>query len=106
VDVAADGHRDAVVGAVQVQQQRDAGALDVLEQDRREPGVVGVVGDLVDDRGRLELRVDLVLDDLELLGMLGEQLVEIGAEVLWHEHGWPRCRATRWAQRAAPASGA
>jgi hypothetical protein len=62
VDVAADAQGDPLVRAVEVEHERDRRLRDVLEQDRREAGVGRVVEDLVDDGGRLELGVDLVVD--------------------------------------------
>jgi hypothetical protein len=62
---------------VEVQEHRDRRALDVLEQDCRKARVVGVVEDLVDDGGRFELAVDLLLDDLERVRVRRDQLIEI-----------------------------
>jgi len=84
VHVGVEAERETLVRAVQVDQQRDWRALHVLEQHSRESGVAWVVLGPVDDRGGLELGVDLLGHGLELLGVGLDQLVQVGAEVLGH----------------------
>jgi hypothetical protein len=49
----------------EVQQHRDGGVADALEEDRREARKGVVVEGLVDDCRRLELGVHLLFDDLD-----------------------------------------
>ena len=72
----AEGHAHALLGPELVDQERDARALRVLEQERRPAGL----DDAVDDLGDLEVGVDLGRDADELALLLEERdpLAEVG----------------------------
>jgi hypothetical protein len=84
VHVRVDREREPLVRPVEVDQQRDLRIADALEEHRRKARVAGVVLQPVDDRPSLELRVDLLPDDLQLLRMGRTERIEERPEVLRH----------------------